>query len=68
MAEPKAKKITMTALKYHTHAGKEHQAGDTYDVDEDQVANLSAQGMAKPSDEVESEAKDAKASAKGNRK
>lgn len=34
------------ALKYHTTAGKAYDVGDTYDVDDAAVENLSVQGMA----------------------
>jgi hypothetical protein len=67
MAESK-KKVSVTALKFHTHDGKEYKEGATYDVDEAMVENLVAQGMAKPSDEVKADAKDAAAAAKGNKK
>jgi hypothetical protein len=53
-----AKKVTVTALKSHTHDGKAHQEGDTYPVDADQVENLRVQGMATPSDEVEQDEPD----------
>lgn len=43
---------SVKALKYHTHAGEEHQAGDVYEVDDADVANLKAQGMAVPVDEA----------------
>jgi hypothetical protein len=46
MSDEKPKKVTVEAIKYHTHAGEEYQVGDTYDVDEDAVASLQAQGMA----------------------
>jgi hypothetical protein len=43
-----AEEIAVTTLKYHTHAGQEHQPGDVYTVEADDVANLAAQGMAVP--------------------
>ena len=60
----KPKKVSVTALKAHTHDGKAYDEGDTYDLDETLVESLKAQGMAKPSDEAEAEAKAAKAAAK----
>ena len=63
MAE-KAKKVGVTALKYHTLDGKEYHEGDTYDVDETHVGSLAAQGMAKPTEEVEQAEADAKADEK----
>jgi hypothetical protein len=68
MADAKAKTISVTALKYHTHQGKEHQEGSTYDVDEAQVENLIAQGMAKPTDQVKQEQAAAKEAAKSSTK
>jgi len=46
------KKVTVEALKYHTTAGEEYQIGDTYDVDEAAVENLTTQGMAVRVDRV----------------
>lgn len=57
------KKVRVTALKDHTHDGKAYHEGDTYDLDEALVESLAAQGMAKPSDQVE-DAKDTKAAKK----
>jgi len=45
-------KVSVTALKYHTHGGEAHEEGDAYDVDAADVDNLVAQGMAKPTHEV----------------
>jgi len=42
--------VSVTALKYHTHAGAEHHDGDVYDVDAVDVDNLIAQGMVKLTD------------------
>ena len=39
--------VSVTTLRYHTHAGAEHHEGDVYDVDAANVDNLIAQGMAK---------------------
>lgn len=39
--------ITMTALKFHTHAGEPHDEGTEYEVEPEAVDNLVAQGMAK---------------------
>jgi hypothetical protein len=36
---------TVVALKYHTHDGVEHQEGDEYEVPDEQLENLTAQGM-----------------------
>lgn len=36
---------TVKALKYHTHAGEEHQEGDVYEVSDEQVDNLEALSM-----------------------
>jgi hypothetical protein len=68
MSEHKAKKVSVTALKFHTLDGTDHAEGDTYDVDADQVENLVAQGMAKPSAEVEADEAHAKADAKADAK
>jgi len=38
--------VSMTALKYHTHAGEAHEPDDVYEVPADQVDNLVGQGMA----------------------
>lgn len=46
MAEEKATTVTVTALKYHTRQGVEHQAGHTYQVPEGDVASLTANGFA----------------------
>ena len=45
------KKVTVKALKFFTHKGEEHQEGDTVEVDETDVANLEANGMAARTDE-----------------
>jgi maltose-binding protein MalE len=37
--------VEVKTLKFHTHAGEEHQEGDVYSVPADQVNNLVAQGM-----------------------
>jgi hypothetical protein len=42
------KKVTVKALKFLTHKGEEHQEGDTFEVDETDVENLKAIGMAAP--------------------
>jgi len=63
----KVKKVSVTALKFHTHDGKAYEAGDTYSVDETLVESLAAQGMAKPSDEVEQDEADAKDAAKADK-
>lgn len=60
----KVQKCKVTALKAHTLDGKSYEEGDTYSVDEAMVESLAAQGMAKPSDEVEQDEADAKADAK----
>ena len=39
--------VSMTALKYHTHAGEAHEPDDVYEVPADQVDNLVGQGMAR---------------------
>ena len=62
----KPKTVTVTALTAHTHAGKAYDPGDTYELDEALVESLKAQGMAKPSDEAEADAKAAKAAAKAS--
>ena len=46
------KKVKVEALKYHTTAGEEYQIGDTYDVEEAAVENLTTQGMAVRVDRV----------------
>jgi len=38
--------VTVTALRYHTLRGEEHQPGDRYEVEAEDVDNLQAQGMA----------------------
>ena len=52
MSEPKAKKVSVTALKLHTLGGKEYKEGASYEVEADQVESLVAQGMAKPTHEA----------------
>lgn len=64
-------KVSVTALKFHTRDGEEHQAGDTYSVEAHEVDNLVAQGMAKPSEQVkadEAAAKEADRAAKAAEK
>jgi len=67
MADDKPKKVTVEAIKFHTHDGEEYQVGDTYDVDEAAVESLQVQGMAIRTDraavakKAEKDAKDAKA-------
>jgi hypothetical protein len=39
-------KVTVKALKFHTHHGAAHEAGDVYEVAATEVDNLVAQGMA----------------------
>ena len=48
--EDAPKKVSVTALKYHTNEGKEYQEGDEYEVDASKVDNLVANGMAKLSE------------------
>jgi hypothetical protein len=45
--------VSVTALKYHTNKGQTYEAGDTYDVPAENVDNLVAQGMAKPTNAYE---------------
>jgi len=45
---PLVKTVAVTALKYHTIHGGEHQAGDTYQVPDTDVASLVANGFAAP--------------------
>jgi len=52
MSEDKPKKVTVEALKSHTHAGEAYEVGDTYDVDEAAVESLQVQGMAIRTDRV----------------
>lgn len=40
--------VTVKALKYHTHEGKEYHEGDSYEVDASKVDNLIAGGWAAP--------------------
>lgn len=47
------KMVTVEALKYHTNAGEEYQAGDTYEVEESALDNLAYLGMAVPVDRAE---------------
>jgi hypothetical protein len=61
MAAETPKKVTVEALKYHTTAGEEYQVGDTYQVDEAAVENLTAQGMAVRVDRVAHAREQAKA-------
>lgn len=44
--------VEVTALRLHTHAGKEYHEGDTYAVEASMVESLVAQGMAKPTHEA----------------
>lgn len=41
---------TVKALKFHTLHGTAHADGSTYEVDDHEVSNLMAQGMATPID------------------
>lgn len=38
--------VRVTALRYHTLRGEEHQPGDVYEVDDQDLGNLQGQGMA----------------------
>lgn len=40
--------VTVQAIKLHTHEGHAYHPGDTYELDADLVASLTAQGMAVP--------------------
>ena len=42
---PEPKRVMVTTRKFHTLRGVEHTDGETYEVDEDQVQNLLAQGL-----------------------
>ena len=48
-------KVSVTALRYHTHDGQEYHDGDTYEADASAVGNLTAQGMAKATADVEAD-------------
>lgn len=45
-------RVTVTALRTHTHDGKEYQEGDTYEVEAEALENLRVLRMAVPSDQV----------------
>jgi hypothetical protein len=67
MADEKPKMVKVEALKFHTNAGKAYEIGDTYDIEESAVDNLSHQGMAVRVDRVavaKQAAKDAEKAAK----
>jgi hypothetical protein len=42
----KPRQVTVEAIKFHTNAGESYDVGDTYDVDEAAVDNLTHLGMA----------------------
>lgn len=64
---PKAKKITVEAIKAHTNAGESYDVGDEYEVDEAAVDSLVAQGFAIRTDRVEVAKKAAKESEKAEK-
>jgi hypothetical protein len=61
MADEQPKKVTVEALKFHTNAGEAYQVGDTYDVEEHAVDNLTNLGMAVRTDRVNVAKADTKA-------
>lgn len=48
--EDPPKKVSVTALKYHTNDGKEYQEGDEYEVDAAKADSLVALSMVKLSE------------------
>lgn len=68
MSEHKPAKVSVTALKFHTREGHEYQEGDTYTVEAHELDNLVAQGMAKPSEQVEADEAAVKAAEKASAK
>jgi hypothetical protein len=52
-ADNKPKTVTMESIQWHTHAGEAHPVGDTYELPEDLVDSVQAQGKAIRTDRVE---------------
>ena len=50
MADEKPKTVKVIALQHHSYNGKDYAPGDTYDIDEQVVTSVIAQGKAAPSD------------------
>lgn len=44
------KTVKVQALQHHSYNGKDYQPGQTYDIDEQLVASVQAQGKAAPVD------------------
>jgi hypothetical protein len=49
----KPKTVTMESIQWHTHDGKDHPIGDTYELPADLVDSVQAQGKAVRADRVE---------------
>ena len=64
MADEKPKTVEMEALQHHTYNGQEFQVGDTYDLPEDLVHSVTAQGKAARVDRAEVAKAQAKAAQK----
>lgn len=61
------KTVKVEALEWHTHQGEEHNIGDTYDIDEQLVDSVQAQGKAVRVDRVAVAKEAAKAAEKTTR-
>jgi hypothetical protein len=52
MADEKPKTVKVESIEWHTYEGKEYPVGATYDIDEQLVDSVQAQGKAVPVDRV----------------